>query len=198
MAPARRCGEEAAVVEHSEVHDTEGVIALPGANAVLRCGWALAIVTSCSTALAGARLNAAALPIPELLISSDGLRRGKPDPECFAPAGIAAGRAAGAKVLALRTTHPDLDLREADAIVDNLEALSPADASARAMVYGVGIAGVGSVLLESLQNNAPSAPPPRSAVTTRWTRLRSTWRPRSWRSSGPTTRSSTGQIALAA
>lgn len=142
LAPPHRWAEEAAAVEDSEIHDTDGVMALPGANAVLRCDRVLAIVTSCSTALARARLTAARLPIPELLISSDGLQRGKPDPECFllaaqrlavapdrclvledAPAGIAAGRAAGAKVLALRTTHPDGELREAHAIIDNLDGL---------------------------------------------------------------------------
>jgi sugar-phosphatase len=77
-----------------------------------------------------------------VLVSSDGLERGKPDPECFvigarrlgvdptrclvledAPAGIAAGRAAGARVIALRTTHADEDLREAHVIVDDLTAV---------------------------------------------------------------------------
>jgi sugar-phosphatase len=76
--------------------------------------------------------------------SSDGLERGKPDPACFliaarrlgvdatrcvvledAPAGIRAGRAAGATVIALRTTHRDDDLREAAAIVDSLATLLP-------------------------------------------------------------------------
>lgn len=139
IAPDRRAAE-AATIEHAEVHDTDGITALPGANAILRSGRPLAIVTSCSTALATARLTAAGLPLPELLISSDGLKHGKPDPECFllaaqrlgvppsrclviedAPAGIAAGRAAGARVVALRTTHPDSELRDADAITDNLE-----------------------------------------------------------------------------
>jgi sugar-phosphatase len=141
VAPDQRA-EEAAAVEHAEIHDTDGVTALPGAHAILRSGRRLAIVTSCSTALATARLTAARLPVPELLISSDGLTHGKPDPECFllaaqrlgippsrclvledAPAGIAAGRAAGAKVLALRTTHPDHELRDADAVTDNLNTL---------------------------------------------------------------------------
>lgn len=130
---------EAVAVETAEIQDTRGVVALPGAAALLKSGRPLAIVTSCSTALAQARLRAAGLPIPELLVSSDGLKRGKPDPECFliaarqlgvnpaqcavledAPAGIRAGRAAGAAVIALRTTHPDEDLGEADVIVDDL------------------------------------------------------------------------------
>jgi len=142
LAPPERRAEEAAAVEHSEVHDTDGVRALPGAEAILRSGRPLAIVTSCSAALANARLSAARLPTPEHIVSYDDVRRGKPDPECFllgarrlgvppsrclvledAPTGIAAGRAAGARVLAVRTTHPDRELRDADAIVDDLSAL---------------------------------------------------------------------------
>jgi len=133
---------EAARLEHHEVHDTEGVVALPGAHELLTGERPLAIVTSCSTALAHARLDAAGLPRPEVLVSSDGLERGKPDPAPFligaqrlgvaparcvvledAPAGIAAGRAAGAVVIALRTTHDEADLRDAHAIVDDLRTL---------------------------------------------------------------------------
>jgi sugar-phosphatase len=142
LAPPHLHAEEAAAVEGAEVRDTDGVVALPGADRVLRADRPLAIVTSCSTALATARLIAAGLPIPDVLVSSDGLERGKPDPECFvigarrlgvdptrclvledAPAGIAAGRAAGARVIALRTTHADEDLREAHVIVDDLTAV---------------------------------------------------------------------------
>jgi sugar-phosphatase len=133
---------EAAAIEHTEVTDTEGVSALPGAAELLASDRPLAIVTSCSRALAEARLRAAGLPIPCVLVSSDGLERGKPDPECFliaarrlgadparcvvledAPAGIAAGRAAGATVVALRTTHSDDELREANVIADDLSEL---------------------------------------------------------------------------
>jgi sugar-phosphatase len=39
------------------------------------------------------------------------------------PIGIDAGRAAGARVIALRTTHGDAALARADAIIDNLAAL---------------------------------------------------------------------------
>lgn len=142
LAPPHLHAEEAAEVERAEVHDTDGVAALPGADRVLRVNRPVAIVTSCSTALATARLTAAGLPIPDVLVSSDGLERGKPHPECFligarrlgvdparclvledAPAGIAAGRAAGARVIALRTTHPDDELREAHIIVDDLTAV---------------------------------------------------------------------------
>jgi mannitol-1-/sugar-/sorbitol-6-phosphatase len=142
LAPAADHEAEAAAVEHAEVHDTEGVRAHPGAVELLGSGGPVAIVTSCSAALARARLSAAGLPMPDVLVSSDGLERGKPDPECFliaarrlgvdptacaviedAPAGIKAGRAAGAMVIALRTTHPDAELGGAHAVVDGLSAL---------------------------------------------------------------------------
>jgi mannitol-1-/sugar-/sorbitol-6-phosphatase len=138
---------EAAAIEHAEVHDTADVFALPGAAQLLASDRPLAVVTSCSSALAVARLRAAALAIPAVLISSDGLERGKPDPECFliaarrlgadprrcvvledAPAGIAAGRAAGATVIALRTTHAESELRDAHAIADNLASLATTSA----------------------------------------------------------------------
>jgi mannitol-1-/sugar-/sorbitol-6-phosphatase len=142
VAPHTDHDAEAAAVEKAEVRDTRGVVALPGAAKLLAKVCPLAIVTSCSTALAEARLRAAGLPLPRVLISSDGLPRGKPDPECFliaarrlgvdpkrcvvledAPAGILAGRAAGATVIALRTTHTDAELQDAHAITDNLAAL---------------------------------------------------------------------------
>lgn len=134
---------EAAALERAEVADTSGVFALPGAAAVLATARPLAIVTSCSALLATVRLRAAGLRVPDRLVSSDGLERGKPDPSCFligarlvgaepsrcvvledAPAGIRAGRAAGARVIALRTTHDDGELHEADAIVDDLASLT--------------------------------------------------------------------------
>jgi sugar-phosphatase len=135
---------EAAALEAAEIDDTDGVFALPGAAELLAGDRRLAIVTSCSTALARARLRAAGLPSPEVLVSSDGLERGKPDPACFqiaarrlgvdpqrcvvledAPAGVLAGVRAGATVIALRTTHDDDQLGDADAIVDDLASLVP-------------------------------------------------------------------------
>jgi sugar-phosphatase len=148
FAPHADHDEEAAAVEQAEIHDTRGVVALPGAAALLACDRRLAIVTSCSTALAETRLRAADLTIPAMLVSSDGLQRGKPDPECFliaarrlgvrparcvviedAPAGVQAGRAAGATVIALRTTHTDDELHDAHAIVDDLASLVAAATS---------------------------------------------------------------------
>lgn len=124
------------VVLQGEIEDTEGVVALPGARELLsslpRDSWA--VVTSCSRPLAEVRLKTAGFPYPRHLVTSDDVRQGKPDPEPYqkgaallgvpasecvvfedAPAGIHAGKAAGAMVVALRTTVPDIELEKAGA-----------------------------------------------------------------------------------
>jgi sugar-phosphatase len=142
LAPGADHAVEAALVEQAETTDADGVFALPGAGEVLRSGYPLAIVTSCSSQLADFRLRAAGLPRPEVVISSSMVMRGKPDPEGYllgarrmgvtaarcavledSPIGIDAGRAAGARVIALRTTHGDDALARADAIIEDLAAL---------------------------------------------------------------------------
>jgi sugar-phosphatase len=129
-------------MERREIADVEGVIPLPGAMELLKAlpldRWA--IVTSCTRPLAAVRIGAAGLPKPKHLVTASDVLRGKPDPEPYlkgakvlgvpaaecvvledAPAGIRAGKAAGACVLALRTTASDAELREAGAdwIVDD-------------------------------------------------------------------------------
>jgi len=129
-------------VERREIADIEGVVPLPGAMELLQAlpldRWA--IVTSCTRALAAVRIGAAGLPKPKHLVTSTDVQHGKPDPEPYlkgaqilgvpaadclvvedAPAGIRAGKAAGARVLALRTTASDAELQQAGAdwIVDD-------------------------------------------------------------------------------
>ncbi len=133
-------------VERREIADVEGVIPLLGALELLRAlpleRWA--IVTSCTRQLAGVRIAVAGLPQPKHLVTATDVRRGKPDPEPYlkgaqflgvpavdclviedAPAGIRAGKAAGAQVLALRTTASDPELLQAGAdwIADNCAGL---------------------------------------------------------------------------
>jgi sugar-phosphatase len=133
-------------VERGEIEDTDGVIPLPGAVEILRAlpqgRWAIA--TSCTRRLAEVRIRAAGLPFPEHLITSTDVQRGKPDPEPYikaaqilglatadcivvedAPAGIRAGNAAGARVLALRTTAPDQELTQSGAtwIINDLASM---------------------------------------------------------------------------
>ncbi len=138
FAPA---GREAALrrITHLEITDVDGVVALPGAAEALRASGARgAIVTSCSADLARARQQAAGIPVPAVVVTADDVVRGKPDPEPFlaaartlgvdpsrclvvedAPAGLAAGRAAGMTTLAVTTTHTAEQL-VADHVVGDL------------------------------------------------------------------------------
>ncbi len=139
LVPGLDAEAEAALVEERETNDTRGVIALPGAAAMLASTRAVAIVTSGGQRLARARLRAAELQPPEVLISADSVTRGKPDPEPYllaasrlavapksctvfedAPAGVSAGKAAGMRVVALTTTVSAVELRGADVVVANL------------------------------------------------------------------------------
>jgi sugar-phosphatase len=134
-------------VERREIEDIADVIPLPGALQLLEAlpldRWA--IVTSCTRRLADVRIAAAELPEPKYLVTSNDVRRGKPDPEPYlkgaqilavpaedcvvvedAPAGIRAGKAAGARVVALRTTAREAELRKAGAdwVVNDCSELS--------------------------------------------------------------------------
>ncbi|MEU3631555.1 HAD-IA family hydrolase [Streptomyces fradiae] len=103
-----------------ETADLDGVVPVPGAPAFLAAVAALphALVTSADAALAAARMGAAGLPMPELRVTAECVSASKPDPEGFlkgaaelgfAPAdcvvfedseaGVAAGRAAGMRVV---------------------------------------------------------------------------------------------------
>jgi sugar-phosphatase len=83
-----------------------------------------AIVTSATLELAERRLDAAGIPRPGVMITAEDVTRGKPAPDGFAlaakrlgfdaadclvfedaPAGIAAGEAAGADVMVITATH---------------------------------------------------------------------------------------------
>jgi len=124
------------VVLRGEIEDTDGIVPLPGVCDFLKAlpqnRWAL--VTSCSKPLAHVRLSAAGIPIPEKIVTSDDVQHGKPDPEPYlkgaallglpasecvvfedAPAGIRAGKAAGARVVALPTSSPENELKSSGA-----------------------------------------------------------------------------------
>ncbi|MEV1317729.1 HAD-IA family hydrolase [Micromonospora arborensis] len=115
------------------------VSAMAGARQLLaslpRGMWAA--VTSGSRRLMTARLRGAGLPVPEVLITADDVRFGKPHPEGYlaaaallgaeiersvvvedSPAGVAAGKAAGAFVVGF-ATNPSA-LPEADVVVSSL------------------------------------------------------------------------------
>lgn len=111
-------------LEKIEAEDTDGVIALPGALALLEqlnaAGVPWAIVTSGSLPVASARIRAAGLPEPKVLVTAEQVAKGKPQPDAYllgaqrlalqpeacavvedAPAGIEAGLAAGCRVIAV-------------------------------------------------------------------------------------------------
>jgi sugar-phosphatase len=136
LLPDADHAEEDREVERREIADVEGIVPLPSAKELLQAlpveCWA--IVTSCTRGLARVRIAAAGLPEPKHLVTATDVRHGKPDPEPYlkgaqllgvpaadclvvedAPAGIRAGKAAGARVLALRTTASDAELQQAGA-----------------------------------------------------------------------------------
>jgi sugar-phosphatase len=139
LAPRLDPDLEAASVEDRQMIDTAGVVALPGAMALLTLEQPLAIVTSSTRPVGLARLRAAGLAIPKVLISAESVGRGKPDPEpcllaaarlglaptdCIvfddSPAGIQCGKAAGMTVVGVVTTVGPSALEGADLIVRDL------------------------------------------------------------------------------
>jgi sugar-phosphatase len=123
-------------VEHREIEDLEGVVPLSGALDLLASlpedRWT--IVTSCTRPLAEVRIKAAGLPLPPKMITSNDIQHGKPNPEPFlkgasvlgfpaqecivledVPAGVRAGKSAGARVIAFTTTVQTSALKEAGA-----------------------------------------------------------------------------------
>lgn len=123
-ADAARLQEAFDWLEASEAGDTDGIVAMPGAVALLARLDALqipwGIVTSGSVPVACARCKAAGLPRPAVFVTAEQVQRGKPEPDAYllgaqklglapgacvvvedAPAGILAGLSAGCQVIAL-------------------------------------------------------------------------------------------------
>ncbi|WP_199439703.1 HAD-IA family hydrolase [Umezawaea beigongshangensis] len=141
-------GRAAALHEVTELElaEAEGTTEIPGAGALLRSlpphVWA--VVTSGVAPLAKARISAAGLPAPTVVVTAEDVAEGKPAPDCYlaaaralgvdparaavledSGAGIAAGRAAGAGALVgvgVRGLETD-----ADVVVRDLSGLSWAD-----------------------------------------------------------------------
>lgn len=120
------------------------VDALPGSLELLEALPAdrFAVVTSGTRVIAEARMRGAGLPAPAFMIAAGDVTQGKPHPmpylaaaerlgldpsECLvvedAPAGLAAGLAAGCRTLALLTTHGREDLDGADLYAKDLSAV---------------------------------------------------------------------------
>ncbi|MEU2208767.1 HAD-IA family hydrolase [Streptomyces hygroscopicus] len=124
-----------------ETTDLDGVVPVPGAPAFMAslAGLPHALVTSADKALARARMGAAELPMPQVRVTAECVGASKPDPEGFlkgaaelgfAPAdcvvfedseaGIAAGRAAGMRVIGVgprAAAHaPDVHVRDLEQV----------------------------------------------------------------------------------
>jgi sugar-phosphatase len=127
-------------ISELEIADLHDIVVLPGAvealSSIARAKNAIA--TSCSLPLAKARIAAAQLVPPAVLVTADDVTHGKPHPEPFlkaarrlgvdpgrclvvedAPKGIEAAQAAGCFTLAVVTTTPR-ELLDADAVVADL------------------------------------------------------------------------------
>lgn len=137
----------AAEIVAGEASDADGLIRLPGVNELvdkLPPGmWNVA--TSGPRAIADFRLKFAEVPLLECRVTAEDVTRGKPDPEPYqlaarrlgvppercvviedAPPGVQAGKAAGAQVVAVATTHDRAELLEAgaDVVIPDLSYLS--------------------------------------------------------------------------
>ena len=132
---------ELATIVADETTDNDDTEQIPGARELAGSlppdAWA--IVTSGLRNVATARLVAARIPLPRVMITAESIERGKPNPDCYlqgaaalgvdpgdcvvvedAPIGAAAARAAGMRLVALTTTHHAKQLEPADLIVPDL------------------------------------------------------------------------------
>ncbi|HZU02432.1 MAG TPA: HAD family hydrolase [Ktedonobacteraceae bacterium] len=141
VAPHLATDQEAEALNLFQARDTSRDVPVAGAQALLSAlpaqSWA--IVTSGPPVLAHARLLAVGLPVPPVLVTSEDVTRGKPDPQGYlqaasrlgvppelclvfedAPVGIAAGQAAGMRVIAVATTYPLSALTMTTLVVQSL------------------------------------------------------------------------------
>jgi sugar-phosphatase len=145
VAPQFATLEEAMQLDREEEEEARthgGETAVPGSAALLATlpsnRWA--VVTSAVREIALRRIVGVGLPAPGVLIGAADVTRGKPDPEGYelaaaavgcdparcvviedTPAGVEAGRAAGAIVIGMLTTYDTLD--GCEALVPDLRAI---------------------------------------------------------------------------
>jgi sugar-phosphatase len=141
LAPHLDAKAEESRIEKREADDIDGVAVMPGAAELLKSipDGLWCVVTSGTRYLATSRLRFAQLPIPRVLIAAEDVQKGKPDPEPYvkgaellkvksssclviedAPAGIRSAHAGGMKAIALTSTYPTSELKEADVVLQNL------------------------------------------------------------------------------
>ncbi len=142
VAPGLDIARAVAELDAIEETSTDGLLPVPGAAeliaALLPNQWA--VVTSGHRAVAELRLRHVGLPVPEVLVTGDLVRRGKPDPEGYllaaarigvrpadciviedAPPGVEAGKEAGMRVVGVAAyAHQSRGLGEADVVLSAL------------------------------------------------------------------------------
>lgn len=139
--PPDQVADATARLDALESTGTDGITALPGAVDLLTGmnGLPHAFVTSMDRAQLKLRTTVAGIPVPPIIVTAEDVPSGKPDPSGYlqaaahlgvdpstcvviedAPAGITAGRAAGATVLAVQTSHPPEALTAAHHTVQTL------------------------------------------------------------------------------
>ncbi len=130
---------EAAFITRAEIEDVAGIDAIAGAAAFLASlppeRWA--IVTSAPRLLAEARIAAAGLPTPAVLVAAEDVERGKPAPDPFllgarklgvppadclvfedTLAGLQSAQAAGMASIVVTTTHAHPLETDVTAVID--------------------------------------------------------------------------------
>jgi sugar-phosphatase len=145
MAPHLDAVKETLALEKREAADLDGVEVMPGAADLLKSipagRWC--VVTSGTRHLATSRLRLGNLPIPEVLVTADEVANGKPHPEPYlkgaqllgldpkdclviedARAGIRSAHAGGMKAIAITSTFPAEELKDADSLITALAQLS--------------------------------------------------------------------------
>jgi sugar-phosphatase len=146
VAPHLDAEAEATGIDREQIAAAASLTPLPGARELVESvpENRFAIVTSGSRALAVARLQAAGIRVPDVLVTAEQVEHGKPDPAGYlraarllgvdpaqavvledAPAGVEAGRAAGMTVVAVLTTSDESSLRHAHSRVPDLRSLLP-------------------------------------------------------------------------
>jgi sugar-phosphatase len=144
LVPHLDLESEIKLLENLECACIENLSSVTGAAELLQSlapgHWA--IVTSGSSRLANHRLGHVGLPRPTVFVTADDVTTGKPEPHCYllaaqslgveprhcvvledSPAGIRAGKAAGAMVIAVSVNSADHDLSQADYVVHDLSKL---------------------------------------------------------------------------
>ncbi len=141
FVPAEKVQGAVARIDELETAEVSDTVALPGAAAALRAVGPehSALATSGIAPVARARLGAAGLEVPPVVVTASDVEHGKPAPDLFllaaqklgvpasdclvvedAPAGVAGARLAGCGVIALLTSSSADELTDADLVVSDL------------------------------------------------------------------------------